>query len=61
MILGGSTPDRHEIDLASARLLLTTSLRLASLMRALRCGESQPRRRMSDLAFANANAGIAMK
>jgi hypothetical protein len=52
-----STRDRYEIDLASAKLLSTTSLRLASLMRALRCGESQPWRKMSDLALANADAG----
>jgi hypothetical protein len=45
-----------EFDLASAKLLPTTSLRLA-LPRALRGGESQPWRRMSGLAFANADAG----
>ena len=46
----------QQFDLASAKLLPTTSLRLANVMRALRGGESQPRRRLSDRAFANADA-----
>src|SRR5439155_20600712 len=41
------SPDCYEIDLASMKLLPTTSLRLLSLMRALRRGESQPWRRLS--------------
>ena len=40
MILGRSTPGCHEIRLTSARLLPTTSLRLAIRKRALRRGES---------------------
>ena len=46
----------QQFDLASPKLLPTTSLRLANVMRALRGGESQPRRRLSDRAFANADA-----
>ena len=56
MIYGRSTPNRHQIDLASAKLLPTTSLRLANFMRALRCGESQPWRRKGAVAFVNADA-----
>ena len=58
--LPASTPDRHEFDLASAKLLPTTSLRLQTLIRALRRGESQPWRRMSALAFADATPEIAI-
>jgi hypothetical protein len=47
----------HEIDLASAELLPTTSLRLAIIRRALRRGESQPQRRQSAPVHANDEAG----
>jgi hypothetical protein len=57
MIVGTSPLDRHEIRLASAGLLPTTSLGSCLLMRALRRGESHPWQSKSAPAYANANAG----
>ncbi len=57
MIVGTSLLDRHEIRLASAGLLPTTSLGSRLLVRALRRGESHPGRSKSAPAYANANAG----
>jgi hypothetical protein len=51
------TPNRHEIGLASARLLPTTSFGSQLLTRALRRGKSQLRRSQSALASAVADAG----
>jgi len=56
MIVARSTLDCNEIHLATAKLLPTTSLRLA-IGRALRRGESQPQRSQSAPAYANAKAG----
>jgi hypothetical protein len=57
MIVATSPLDRHEIRLASAGLLPTTSLGSRLLVRALRRGESHPWRSKSAPAYANANAG----
>jgi len=56
MIVARSTLDCNEIHLATAKLLPTTSLRLA-IGRALRRGESQPQRSQSAPVHANDEAG----
>ncbi|HYY35919.1 MAG TPA: hypothetical protein VE867_06065 [Candidatus Binatia bacterium] len=57
MSIGRLKRDRYEIRLASAKLLPTTSLRPAIMMRAVRRGESQPWRSQSARAFAKGGAG----